>query len=367
MSSWISRSLAIFALGCTAMVAGCGGSSSTSSSPSAAPVDVGSGGLQGSGSSFVKPYIDAASFQYTALHSGVTVNYPGGGSSQGIKDFTNKTVDFGCSDVPMKDTEIAAAGGAASLVQVPSALGTVAVAYRLDGFSGKVKLDGTALAGIFLGKVKKWNAPAIAALNPGASLPSKDIAVQHRSDGSGTTFIFTDYLSTASPDWKSGPGKGKTVSWPAGTGAPGNSGVGNAIANTDGAIGYVELAYVLQSSGKVNMAYVKNKDGKYLQASAAGGSAAASKASGISPTNFSIVDQAGSDSYPIAGFTWCFLRTDQADATKGRAVVYLFRYLASDGQQYGKPLGYSPLPQAVSDLATTTLKTIKSAGKAILS
>ena len=367
MSSLIYRGLAIFALGSTALLAGCGGTSGTSASPGSAPVDVGTGSLQGSGSSFVKPYIDAASFQYTALHSGVTVNYPGGGSSQGIKDFTNKTVDFGCSDVPMKSTEIAAAGGADSLVQIPTALGTVAVAYNLSGFSGKINLDGGTLADIFLGKVKKWNDPAITALNSGASLPSKDIAVQHRSDGSGTTYIFTDYLSTVSPDWKSGPGKGKAVSWPSGTGSPGNSGVGNAVANTDGSIGYVELAYVLQSGGKVKMAYIKNKDGKFLQASAAGGSAAAAKASGISPTNFSIVDQAGTDSYPVAGFTWCFLRTDQADANKGKAVVYLFKDLAGNGQQYGKPLGYSPLPTEVTDLATTTLKTVKSGGKAIIS
>ena len=367
MSSLFYRGLAVSALGVSVLVAGCGGTSSTSTSPSAAPVDVGTGSLQGSGSSFVKPYIDAASFQYTALHSGVTVNYPGGGSSQGIKDFTNKTVDFGCSDVPMKETEITAAGGAASLVEIPTALGTVAVAYNLPGYSGKINLDGGTLASIYLGKVKKWNDPAIAALNSGASLPNKDIAVQHRSDGSGTTYIFTDYLSTVSPDWKSGPGKGKAISWPSGTGSPGNSGVGNAVANTDGSIGYVELAYVLQAGGKVNMAYLKNKDGKLLQASAAGGSAAAAKASGISPTNFSIVDQSGATSYPIAGFTWCFLRTDQADAAKGKAVVYLFKDLAGDGQQYGKPLGYSPLPKDVTDLATTTLKTIKSAGKAILS
>ena len=362
MSSLISRSLAILALGTTALIAGCGGTPATSPGS----VDVGSGSLQGSGSSFVKPYIDAASFQYTQQHSAVTVNYPGGGSSQGIKDFTNKTVDFGCSDVPMKDTEVSAAGGADTLVQVPTALGTVAVAYRLDGYTGRVTLDGTTLAAIFLGKVKKWNDPAITALNNGASLPSKDIAVQHRSDGSGTTYIFTDYLSKTSPDWKSGPGVGKTVSWPAGTGSPGNSGVGNGIANTDGAMGYVELAYVLQSAGKVNQAYVKNKDGKFVQASAAGGSAAASKAAGISPTNFSIVDEPGADSYPISGFTWCFLRTDQTDAAKGRALVYFFKYATSDGQQYGKPLGYSPLPREVTDLAATGLKTVKSAGKAIL-
>ena len=365
MSSSISRSLAALALGTTALVAGCGGTSNPT--PGSSPADVGSGSLQGSGSSFVKPYLDAAAYQFTQLHSAVTVNYPGGGSSQGIKDFTNKTVDFGCSDVPMKDSDITAAGGADTLVQVPAALGTVAIAYRLDGYTGKVNLDGTTLAAIFLGKVKKWNDPAIAALNSGASLPSKDIAVQHRSDGSGTTYIFTDYLSKVSPDWKAGPATGKTVSWPAGTGSPQNSGVGNGVANTDGAIGYVELAYVINSGGKVSQAYLKNKDGKLVQASAAGGSAAASKATGISPTNFSIVDQAGADSYPIAGFTWCFLRTDQADATKGKALVNFFKFATADGQQYGKALGYSALPKEVTDLAATTLKTVKSAGKAILS
>ncbi|GAC1331991.1 MAG: phosphate ABC transporter substrate-binding protein PstS [Candidatus Dormibacteria bacterium] len=327
---------------------------------------MGTGNLQGSGSSFAKPYLDAASFQYTQQHSAVTVNYPGGGSSQGIKDFSKSTgVDFGCSDVPMTSSEVADAGGADSLVQVPTVLGTVAVAYKLDGFTGKVNLDGPTLAAIFLGKVKKWNDPAVTALNSGANLPGKDIAVQHRSDGSGTSYIFTDYLSKVSPEWKSGPGTGKTVSWPAGTGAPGNSGVGNAIANTDGAIGYVELAYVLQSAGKVNQAYLKNKDGKFVQATAAGGSAAAAKTTGISATNFSVVDAAGADTYPISGFTWCFLRT-KADAAKGKAVVNFFKFATGDGQQYGKPLGYSPLPKEVSDLAVSELKKIKVDGKAIL-
>jgi phosphate transport system substrate-binding protein len=363
MSLLTTRSLAVLAMTAATLTAACGSTSSTS----AGSVDIGSGNLQGSGSSFVKPFVDAASYQYTQQHAAVTVNYPGGGSSQGIKDFTNKTVDFGCSDVPMKDSEVTAAGGADTLVQVPTALGTVAIAYRLDNYTGKIQLDGPTLANIFLGRIKKWNDAAIAALNTGGSLPPTDIAVQHRADGSGTSYIFTDYLSNVSPAWKAGPGTGKTVTWPAGTGSPQNSGVGNAVANNNGAIGYVELAYVLQSQGKVQMAYLKNKAGSYVQASADGGSAAASQASGITPASFSIVDEPGSTSYPISGFTWCFLRTDQVDAAKGKAVVYFFKFLTSDGQQYGKPLGYSPLPKPVADLALTTLKTIKSAGKAILS
>ena len=364
MASRTQRILVAPAILAAMIVAACGGGSSGGGGSSA--TDVGSGSLQGSGSSFIKPYMDAASFQYTQQHSSVTVNYPGGGSSQGIKDFSNKTVDFGCSDVPMNSAELAAAGGADSLVEVPSALGTVAVAYRLDGFTGKLNLDGPTLAAIFLDKVKRWNDPMISALNPGASLPAKDIAVQHRSDGSGTTYIFTDYLSTVSTDWKAGPGKGKTVVWPTGSGSPQNSGVGNAIANNDGAIGYVELAYVLQGGNKVSMAYLKNRDGKPVQASAAGGTAAAAAASGISSTNFSIVNEPGADAYPIAGFTWCFLRIDQSDATKGKALTYYFKYATSDGQQYGKPLGYSPLPSAVTDLALAALKTVRSGGKALL-
>lgn len=347
------------------ILAACGGTSGGGTSST--PQDIGSGALQGSGSSFIKPYLDAADYQYTQKHPSVTVNYPGGGSSQGIKDFTNKVVDFGCSDVPMNADEVTKAGGADSLVQVPTALGTVAVAYRLDGFSGKIQLDGPTLAGIFLGKVKTWNDPAIAALNSGQTLPAKDIAVQHRADGSGTTYIFTDYLGSVSPDWKTGPGKGKTVSWPVGNGSPQNSGVGNAISNSDGSIGYVELAYVLQSQGKIQMAYIKNQAGKYLQASIDGGSKAAEKASGISPTSFSIVNEPGDDSYPIAGFVWCFLRKAQTDATKGKALVFLFKYLATEGQANGKSLGYSPLPQPVQDLATSTLKTVTAGGSQILS
>src|SRR5207302_2353560 len=198
---------------------------------------------------------------------------------------------------------------------------------------------------IYLGTIKKWNDPAIAALNSGAKLPSTDITVVHRSDGSGTSYAFTDYLAKVSPDWKTKVGVGKAVQWPAGVGASGNQGVGQQVKTTDGAIGYVELAYVVQSS--LQQAYLKNDAGQFVQASQAGATAAAQAAgNAISPTNFSITNEPGAKSYPISTFSWVFLKTSQTDATKGKAVVYLFKWLTSDaGQAQGKDLQYASLPK----------------------
>jgi phosphate transport system substrate-binding protein len=343
-------------------LAACGGSGSPGGG-SAPAGDVGSGALTGAGSTFVQPFFTRAFFQYNQDHSSITVNYQGLGSGAGIQQFTAGTVDFGASDVPMTASEVAAAGGSSKLVQVPDALGAVAIAYNLPGVS-KLQLDGPTLADIYLGKVTKWNDPEIAALNSGANLPSTNITVEHRSDGSGTSYIFTNYLSVVSNAWGNGPGIGKSVQWPVGVGSKGTAGVAGSIKSTAGAIGYVELAYVVQTG--MSQAWIKNHDGKYLQASVAGATAAAAHKASLSPDNFSIVDEPGAGSFPIAGYSWAFLRTSISDAKKAKALVYLFKWLVTSGQSQGTSLQYSPLPQNAADFAISQLKLVKSGGTAIL-
>jgi phosphate transport system substrate-binding protein len=335
----------------------CGGSSPA---PSA---DVGQGSLTGAGATFPEPFYTKAFYLYSQTHPQVTVNYQAVGSGAGIQQFTKGTVDFGASDVPMLAADITAAGGPDSLVQIPTTLGVVAVAYNLSGVN-KVQLDGAALAGIFLGHIQKWNDPAITALNAGSTLPNTSITVVHRSDGSGTTYHFTDYLGKVSDEWKSKVGVAKSVQWPAGIGGKGNDGVAQAVKQTEGAIGYVELAYVVQTG--MHQAFLKNKSGKFVQASVAGATAAASQNPNVSPTNFSITDEPGDATYPIAGFSWIIVRSSISDSSKAKAVAFLFKWLVTDGQTYGRDLEYAPLPKSVQDLALTNLKQVTSGGKPVL-
>jgi len=347
------------------LVAACGGSANgTGGGSTPTPTDVGSGNLNGAGSTFVQPFFTKAFYQYNQDHSGVTINYQGVGSGAGIQQFTAGTVDFGASDVPMKASEVTAAGGASTLVQFPVALGAVAIAYNLPGVQ-KLQLDGPTLADIFLGKVTKWNDPEIAALNSGANLPSTAITVVHRSDSSGTSYIFTNYLSVVSNAWGNGPGTGKAVSWPAGVGAKGTAGVAGQIKSTAGSIGYVELAYVVQTG--MTQAWLKNHDGDYLQASVAGATAAAGQKGSLSADNFAIVNEPGAKSYPIAGYTWGFVRTSISDANKAKALVYLFQWVVGPGQSQGGSLQYAPLPANAQTYAISQLKLIKTGGAAVLS
>lgn len=346
-------------LAATMLAVACG---STSTPPAA--VDVGSGALTGAGATFPAPFYSKAFFDYTAKYSQVTVNYQPVGSGAGIQQFIKNTVDFGASDVPMAAADITSAGGPDTLTQIPTTLGVISIAYNLSGVD-KLQLDSDALSGIFLGHIKKWNDPALVALNSGVSLPSTAITVVHRSDGSGTTFHFTDYLSKVSSEWKTSVGNAKSVKWPTGVGASGNQAVAQAITSTAGAIGYVELAYVVQTN--MHQAYLKNANGKFVHASVAGATAAAATNTSVSPTNFSITNATGDDSYPIAGFSWVILKTSYSDAAKGRAVVYLFKWLVTDGQSDGATLQYAPLPSAVAQLALSNLKLVKAGGAAVLS
>jgi phosphate transport system substrate-binding protein len=341
----------------------CGGTGTATTSPS--PVDVGSGSLTAAGATFPAPFYQRAFFDYSAKYPQVTVNYQPVGSGAGIQQFIKNTVDFGASDVPMAAADITSAGGPDTLTQIPTTLGVISIAFNITGVSS-LNLDSNALAGIFLGTIKTWNDPALTALNSGASLPNKAITVVHRSDGSGTTYHFTDYLAKVSPTWSSNVGVSKSVKWPVGVGASGNQAVAQAITTTEGAIGYVELAYVV--SAGMHQAALKNANGKFVTASVAGATAAAAQNTNVSPTNFSITNEPGDTTYPIAGFSWVMIRTSFSDATKGRAVVYLFKWLVSaEGQKEGTDLQYAALPTAVQTLAQSNLKLIKAGGAAVLS
>lgn len=349
-----------------AMLATACGSSSTATGggTSPSPVDIGSGNLTGAGATFPAPFYTSAFYAYSQANQQVTVNYQPVGSGAGIQQFIKNTVDFGASDVPMAAADITSAGGPDTMTQIPTTLGVVSIAYNISGV-GKLQLDGPTLANIYLGHITKWNDPALVALNAGTNLPNEAITVVHRSDGSGTTYHFTDYLAKVSPEWMTNVGTAKSVKWPVGIGGSGNQAVAQNVTTTEGAIGYVELAYVVQAG--MHQAYIKNAAGNFLQASPAGATAAAATNTSVSPTNFSITNAPGANSYPIAGFSWVMLRTSFSDAAKGRAVVYLFKWLVTDGQSTGGPLLYAPLPSAVQALALSNLKLIKVAGAAVLS
>jgi phosphate transport system substrate-binding protein len=344
------------------LAAACGSSGTGGATPT--PVDVGSGSLTGAGATFPDPFYKRAFFDYNAKYPAVSINYQAIGSGGGISAFQKGTVDFGASDVPMGAADQAKVpGGATALVQVPTTLGVIAITYNLSGVS-KLQLDGPTLANIYLGHITKWNDSQITALNSGVTLPSSAIQVVHRADSSGTTYHFTDYLAKVSSEWMTKVGVAKAVSWPVGIGSAQNAGVAQSVTSTPGAIGYNELAYVVQAN--MSQAYLKNADGNFVQASVAGATAAASHNTSVSPTNFSITNEPGATSYPITAFSWVFLYASYSDATKGRAVVYLFKWLVTDGQSDGTLLQYAALPAAVQSLALANLKTVQAGGKAIL-
>jgi len=362
----MKRVLVALSMGASLLLAACGGTSTAGgASPSANAIVPPGAALTGAGATFPGPFYDAARFAYNLKFSQVTVNYQAVGSGAGIQQLTKKLVDFGASDVPMSATELATAGGADGIVQIASTLGTESLAYNLSGIAnGQVKLTPKTIAGIFLGTIKNWNDPALAADNSGVSLPNQAITVVHRSDGSGTTYIFTDYLSTVSPDWKTKVGKGKSVSWPVGQGASGNAAVATRITQTPGAIGYVELAYVLQTN--MTQASLQNHDGQFVIPSPDGATAAASQFPAVTPTQFSIVDAPGSTSAPISGYSWLMLYKDQPDKTKGTALVDYLDWLVTDGQSYATTVHYAKLPTNMVKNDITSLKTVTSGGAALL-
>lgn len=324
--------------------------------------------LTGAGSSFDNPLFSKAFAEYTKINPSVQVNYQSVGSGAGIKALTDKTADFGATDAPMTEDQLTAAGGANAVVHVPVTLGAVAVTYNLPSLTAPVNLDGATLADIFLGNITKWNDAKIAALNSGVSLPDTDIAVVVRSDGSGTTNIFTTYLASVSESFKSKPGAGLSVSWPVGLQAKGSEGVAGQVKQIEGGITYVELSYATQNN--LQVAAIGNSAGSYVVPSPAGATACAAAAAATLPADLRVMIAGctGTDAaiYPISGFSWVVLYADQSDATKGAALVNLLNWLIHDGQQYGPDLQYAPLPQAVVDAAAAKLATVTSGGTVLL-
>jgi phosphate transport system substrate-binding protein len=348
------------------VLAGCGSSGNTgsSSTPTPSAIQSGSAGLTGAGSTFVYPFFSKAFNTYGGQNN-LQVNYQSIGSGGGIKQFTEQTVDFGATDVPMNGKELAAAAKTVGdVVQIPDTLGAEVIAYNLPDVKDQLKFTPEILSEIYLGQIKTWNDPKIAKANPNISLPNQPITVVHRSDGSGTTYIFTDYLSSVNKDWESKVGKGKDVKWPVGVGAKGNEGVAGQVLKTPNSIGFVELAYALQT--KMTYALMQNKDGKFVSPSLEGATAAASQFPDVTPEKFSIVNAPGSDSYPISGYSWALIAKNQKDQAKGTSLVKLFDWVVTKGQDDAKTLNYAPLPDNVQKKAEESLKTVQYNGTALL-
>ena len=299
--------------------------------------------VNGAGATFPYPLYSKWFSEYAKIDPSVKFNYQSIGSGGGIKQITAQTVDFGATDKFLTDAELKAAPG--KLLHIPTVLGAVVVTYNLPGVATGLKLSSEVVADIFLGKVTKWNDPRIAADNPGIKLPAQPIIVVHRSDGSGTTSIFTDYLSSVSPQWAAKVGKGASVKWPVGLGGKGNEGVAGQIKTIKNAIGYVELAYAVEN--KLTFASIKNKSGAFIAPSIASTTAAAAGAKIPADFRASLVNQSGKSAYPIVGLTWLLVYERQKDPAKGKKLVEFLNWSLRKGQKMAAPLLYAPLPQEV--------------------
>jgi len=301
--------------------------------------------LNGAGATFPYPIYSKWFSMYQQVDPSVRFNYQSIGSGGGIKQITEQTVDFGASDGPMTDEQLSAAPG--HILHFPTVMGAVVLTWNAEGVASGLNLTPEAIAGIYLGNITKWNDPALTAANPGVSLPAKDIIVVHRADGSGTTFIFTDYLSKVSKEWDRRVGKGTSVSWPVGLGGKGNEGVTGLVKQTPFSIGYVELIYAL--SNELPYADVRNAAGRDVKPSLESVTAAAAAAAQTMPDDFrvSITNAPGADDYPISGMTWLLVYEKQKNAEKGKKLVTFLDWMLRDGQKNAAALGYAPLPEAV--------------------
>lgn len=318
--------------------------------------------LQGAGATFPYPLYSKWMSEYNKLNPRVRINYQSIGSGGGIRQVVSQTVDFGASDAPMKDSDARGAPGA--LHHIPTTIGAVVVAYNVPGVDKVLQLDPDVVADIFLGKIKKWNDARISASNEGVSLPDKNIAVVHRSDGSGTTDVFTDYLANISPEWKASVGTGKSVKWPTGLGAKGNEGVTGQVKSTPGAIGYIELAYATQN--QLPFASIKNKAGKYVPPTIAAITAAGAGKEMPDALHTSLANPEGETAYPISAYTYMLVYEEMKDATKAKALADFLWWAVHDGQKFAQELHYAPLPEQVVKKIEARLKTLKSGGKAVL-
>ena len=320
----------------------------------------GSVSLQGAGATFPNPLYQKWLSEYGQSHPNIKIDYQSIGSGGGIKQLKEQTVDFGASDSPMKDEDLKSAPG--EIVHIPTVLGAVVITYNLQSINQPLRFSPDILADIFLGKIKKWNDPKIVADNPGVTLPANDITVVHRSDGSGTSAVFTDYLSKVSPEWKEKVGSGTSPSWPVGLGGKGNDGVTSQVKNTPNTIGYIELAYAVQN--KLPVAQIKNSSGSYVTPSIDGVTAAASASAANTPDDLrvSITNATGAQAYPISSYTYILLYKNQKDAGKGKALVDFLWWGLHDGEGFAKDLQYAPLPADIVKRAEAKINSVTANG-----
>ncbi len=366
-----SRACAIGTLTLTLLAAACNGGGGGPVVPTNAPAGGGAASsgnaLQGAGATFPAPLYTKWISEYNKTNPALKIDYQAIGSGGGIKQITERTVDFGATDAPMNEEQLKAVPK--EILHIPTVLGAVVVVYNLPNIPSGLKLDGSTVAEIFQGNVKKWDDPKIKAANPDLTLPSTDIATVHRSDGSGTTAIFTDYLSKVSPDWKTKVGAGTSVNWPSGPAAlaaKGNDGVAGLVKQTAGAVGYVELIYA--KNNQMAYASLKNAAGKFVEPSLDAVTAAAAGAVKNIPDDLrvSITNAEGDTAYPISGFTYLLVYKDQDDATKGKALADFIWWALHDGEKMAKDLVYSPLPPEIQAKAEAKVKLINNAGKAFV-
>lgn len=317
--------------------------------------------LTGAGATFPDPVYEQWFHDFTSVEPGAKINYQAIGSGGGVEQFTAKTVDFGASDAPLQTSEIAALPGKA--VEIPTVLGGVAVAYNVSGLTTGLKLDGATVAGIFLGKITKWNDPAIARQNPGVKLPDESIAVVHRSDESGTTFVFTSWLASQSSEWQQQVGADKAVQWPVGTGGDGNDGVAAGISQTEGSIGY--LSYDFAVTSNLGVAQIKRNDGTYVAPSVESISAAGSALTLPIGPDTSILNSSAPGAYPIATTTYLLIYTDQTNKDKGQTLVDFVYWALTQGQDTATKLNYSPLPDKIRTQVLDLLNQIQYQGQTI--
>jgi phosphate transport system substrate-binding protein len=310
--------------------------------------------INGAGATFPYPLYSKWFDEYAKVDPSVRFNYQSIGSGGGQKQILAETVDFGASDGPMSDENLSKAPG--KILHLPTVAGAVVAIYNLPG-APKLKLDGPVLADIFMGKITRWNDPKIAAMNPGEKLPGTDVVVVHRSDGSGTSYIFTDFLSSVSPGWEKTVGRNTSVKWPVGLGAKGNEGVAGQVKQMPGTIGYVELAYAHQN--KLAFADLKNSSGKFVTASVESITEALASASVPDDFRFSMVNPAGEKAYPVAGATWLLVYEQQKDSAKGKKLVEFFKWALTQGEGMAGSLDYAPLPEAVQKRVLERVKAIK--------
>jgi phosphate transport system substrate-binding protein len=319
--------------------------------------------INGAGATFPYPIYSKWFDEYAKVDPEARFNYQSIGSGGGIKQITARTVDFGATDGPMTDEQLKQAPS--DLLHIPTVLGAVVATYNVPG-NPTLKFTPDVLADVFLGKITKWNDPRIAGANPGVSLPDQPIVLVHRSDGSGTTYIWVDYLSKVSPEWQQKVGRGTSVNWPVGLGGKGNEGVSGQVKNTPGALGYVELAYAVKN--KLAVASIKNAAGKFIEPTIQTTTAAAAGAAKNMPADFrvSLTNPPGDDAYPIASFTWLLVYRDQANEAKGRTIVKFLWWMSHEGQRYADDLLYAPLPTQVAKQIEGRIKEITYQGKPVM-